>query len=76
MQPQRKFVCGLAILGESTKLEYIFALVDRAGMTHTLCTLIISYEAFTFLRIVFAFCFAKLEIIGWDPLMTVNPKNL
>jgi Fungal protein kinase len=75
MQPQRKFVCRLAILGESTTLEYIFALVDRASMTHTLCTPIISYEAFTLLRIVFAFCFAKPETISWDPSMTVDPET-
>jgi Fungal protein kinase len=75
VQPQREFVCGLAIFGESTKLKFIFALVDCASMTHTLCTPIILYEAFTFLRIVFAFCFAKPEIVGWDPLMTINPET-
>jgi Fungal protein kinase len=44
-------------------------------MTHTLHTPIISYEAFTFLRIVFAFCFAKPETVNWDPSMTVDPET-
>jgi hypothetical protein len=75
VQPQRMFVCALAIFGEPTKLEFVFVLVDRAGMTHTQPTQINSYAVFTFLRTVFAFCFAKPETVGWDPSMTIDSET-
>lgn len=75
VQPQREFFCALAIFGEPTKLQFSFALVDRAGVTYTPPTLISSYAIFTFLRIVFAFCFAKPETVGWDSSMTIDPET-
>ncbi|KAF8971030.1 hypothetical protein BDZ97DRAFT_1753385 [Flammula alnicola] len=75
VQPQREFVCAVGIIGNPSKLEFIFVIVDRAGMTHTPCTEIKSYAALTFLRIIFALCYAKPDTLGWDMSMKVNPET-
>lgn len=75
VQPQRRFACGVGIFGQPTKLEFIFAIVDRAGITHTPPTEIKSYAALAFLRIIFALCYANPVTIGWDPTMEIDPET-
>ncbi|KAF8155840.1 hypothetical protein B0H34DRAFT_808831 [Crassisporium funariophilum] len=75
VQPQRTFVCALAIYGKPDELFFFLALVDRAGMTSTRPVKIGSYSIFVFMRVVFAFCFANPETLGWDPSMTVDPET-
>ena len=75
VQPQRQFACALGIFGECNNLKYIFAVVDRAGITHSDLVSIEGYAALDFLRIVFAFCFASPETLGCDPSMEVNPET-
>ncbi len=75
VQPQRQFACALGIFGEAEKLQYIFAVVDRAGITHTELVSMEQYHALDFLRIIFAFSFASPETLGCDPSVEVNPET-
>lgn len=73
VQPQRRFTCAIGIIGEPSSLQFVFVLVDRSGMLVTPLTPLTSSNAFIFLRIIFAFCFASPEALGWDPSMILNP---
>lgn len=76
VQPQRKFVCALGILGTSLdNLKFTLAVVDRAGFTYTEPASIKGYPAMEFLRVIFSFCFTNTETIGWDPTMNIDPKT-
>ena len=75
VQPQRQFACALGIIGEPKNLEYIFAIVDRAGVTRTQLVPMQTYAALHFLRIIFAFCFASPGTLGCDESMEVNPQT-
>ena len=87
VQPQRKYVCALGIVASppptkkkpsipgSIGLQFTLVIVDRAGLTHTDLTEIHGYPAMEFLRVIFAFCFASTEVIGWDPTMDVDHKS-
>ena len=74
-QPQRQFACAIGIFGAPKSLQFIFAVVDRAGIIHTELKSIRSYSAIDFLRIIFAFCFASPETLGCDKSMEVNPNT-
>jgi Fungal protein kinase len=75
MQPHRRFACTVGIIGEPTNLQFTFAVVDHVGLTYTPLTIISSHSGITFLKIIFAFCFAKPDAIGWDLIMKVDPKT-
>ncbi|KAF9477569.1 hypothetical protein BDN70DRAFT_881054 [Pholiota conissans] len=76
VQPQREFVCALGIIGNTPNvLKYTLVIVDRAGVAYTKCAELNGYSGLNFLKIVFAFCFASVDAIGWDMSMHVNPKT-
>jgi len=75
VQPQRQFARALGIFGEPKDLQFIFAVVDRAGITHTKQEPINMYTAMDFLRIIFALCFAPPETLGCDNSIEVDPNT-
>lgn len=73
VQPQRRFTCALIFFGKPGSLKFVFVVVDRCSLIHTLPSPLTSTNVFTFLKIIFAFCFALPECLGWDPTMKINP---
>lgn len=72
VQPQRRFVCALGLFGNPPNIVYTFVLVDRSGLLYTKAVPLQSYHASFFLRVIFAFAFAKPETLGWDPTMKTH----
>lgn len=75
VQPQRRYTCALALFGNSPNVMFTFVVVDRSGMLYTKPAGLSTYNAMFFLRIIFAFCFAKPQTLGWDPTMRLDPKT-
>lgn len=75
VQPQRRFLCALGIFGNPPNIAFTFVIVDRSGMLYTKPVTPHSFNAGFFMRIIFAFCFAKPEVLGWDPSMKLNPET-
>ncbi|KJA23319.1 hypothetical protein HYPSUDRAFT_201598 [Hypholoma sublateritium FD-334 SS-4] len=75
VQPQRRFVCALGLFGNPPNIVFTFVVVDRSGLLFTKPIPLRSYGASFFLRIIFAFAFAKPEVLGWDPTMKLNPET-
>lgn len=75
VQHQRKFVCALGIFGEPAHLEFVFAVVDRAGQTFTQALKMEGHNYATFLRIIYEFCFGDPKVLGWDDSMRLDPKT-
>ncbi len=73
VQPQRRFTCALAFLGKPDDMEFIFVVVDRSSLIYTPAASLHSTQALSLLRIIFAFCFAVPETLGWDPAVVLNP---
>ncbi len=65
VQPQRRFTCALAFLGKPDDMEFIFVVVDRSSLIYTPAASLHSTQALSLLRIIFAFCFAVPETLGW-----------
>ena len=71
-QPFRQFAIGLAFRGTGKHVEYCFMMVDRAGVRLTRWTNIARYEGLNLARIIFALSYARPELLGIDPSMTID----
>jgi len=71
-QPFRRFAIGLAFRGAGESVEYCFMMVDRAGVCLTGWTNIAGYEGLNLARIIFALSYARPELLGIDPSMTID----